>query len=198
MSRLASSISSSFRGFFSSKPDSEVNAEDAPVGKLIALGERSQQASNAGDGDDTAPRHEGNSQATAAVETSTIGDAKTVSMNRDLPQPPESSGSCQETPATPFVVEEDSRERKEEEMQIATAVKTGDGFRSECANVGKIEEKSKSLTEKATTQLRLPRSPRKAERGRTSSQESELPSAVPIGIAPPEDLVEVEGEIVEL
>ncbi|ETP08256.1 hypothetical protein F441_15709 [Phytophthora nicotianae CJ01A1] len=187
MNRLASSISSSFMGFFGSKrggqEDNEANrrqdeAREAPVGKLIA----------AGQGVVNSPRH-----------SSTISDASELSTSLQQLGDGEVSGDETEEKPDAFRAHEHAESKAkgrvsptEQRVKMETAIKE--------SSIGEDCSSSRVQTRKEEPFSSLDLSSSSSN----SDKEQEKPilaRSMPVRAAlppPRQELVEVEGDIVEL
>ncbi|KAL3666770.1 hypothetical protein V7S43_008391 [Phytophthora oleae] len=181
MNRLASSISSSFMGFFGAKRGQEENestrrqeeAREAPVGRLIA----------AGRGVVNSPRH-----------SSTISDASELSTSLQHLDDSEVSGDETEEKANTSQVQEETKAKIQEKTQTAE-------------ERPKMEKESPASDDKASirTQKEQPFSSLELSSSSSSSgKEQEQPilaRSMPLRAAlppPRQELIQVEGDIVEL
>ncbi|KAK1947756.1 hypothetical protein P3T76_000046 [Phytophthora citrophthora] len=181
MNRLASSISSSFMGFFGAKRGQEENeatrrqeeAREAPIGRLIAAG---QSVVNS-------PRH-----------SSTVSDASELSTSQQLDDS-EVSGDETEEKANAAQVQEETRINEQEKKTPAAEEKTT-MEKETLHSDAKVSVKTQK--EQPFSSLELSSS------SSSSGKEQEQPMlarSVPLRTAlppPRQELVEVEGDIVEL
>lgn len=172
MSRLASSISSSFMGFFGGKRQQtesdarQEEAREAPVGRLIA----------AGQGVINSPRH-----------SSTISEASSLSTSLPLDDSEVSGDESEEKPDVSQVLEskaqvETATTEVEQQKAVPEVVGSGDRF-EEVHKTPEKQEPFPSLSSSSDTQQPM------------LARSMPLRSALP---PPRQDLFEVEGDIVEL